>query len=106
MAINLRHISAELHQKLNVRAATEKVTLESLCVRFLWAGLDRLGDLNGKEETSSKEKETEVRSKQSGTRSEPKGSGKHVKAVSVTHGPNGTCGIYRCYTCADLGKKF
>jgi len=40
MAINLRHISGELHQKLNVRAATEKVTLESLCVRFLWAGLD------------------------------------------------------------------
>jgi len=45
--INLRHISAELHQKLNVRAATEKVTLESLCVRFLWQGLDQPGGPDG-----------------------------------------------------------
>lgn len=46
MAINLRHISEELHQKLNVRAATEKVTLESLCIRFLWQGLDYEGGVD------------------------------------------------------------
>jgi len=40
MALNLRHLSEELHKLLKVRAATEGVTIESLCVRFLWQGLD------------------------------------------------------------------
>lgn len=40
MAINLRYVSKELQTKLKVRAAGENVTLESLCVRFLWRGLD------------------------------------------------------------------
>lgn len=40
MSINLRYVGQELHQALKVRAASEGVTLESLCVRFLWWGLD------------------------------------------------------------------
>lgn len=40
MAINLRSVTGELHQKLKMRAAQEGVTIESLCVRFLWWGLD------------------------------------------------------------------
>jgi hypothetical protein len=40
MAINLRSVTGELQQLLKVRAAQEKVTIESLCVRFLWWGLD------------------------------------------------------------------
>ena len=40
MAINLRSVGKELQQALKVRAAAEGVTIESLCVRFLWWGLD------------------------------------------------------------------
>lgn len=40
MAINLRSVTGELHQRLKMRAAQEGVTIESLCVRFLWWGLD------------------------------------------------------------------
>lgn len=40
MAVNLRSVTGELHQKLKMRAAQEGVTIESLCVRFLWWGLD------------------------------------------------------------------
>lgn len=40
MNINLRYVSQELHQLLKVRAASEGVTLESLCVNYLWLGLD------------------------------------------------------------------
>lgn len=43
MAINLRYVSKELQTKLKVRSAEENVTLESLCVRFLWQGLDTGG---------------------------------------------------------------
>lgn len=39
--VNLRGISAELHGQLKARAALENVTLQSLCVRFFWQGLDR-----------------------------------------------------------------
>jgi hypothetical protein len=48
MAINLRSATGELHQKLKMRAAQEGVTIESLCVRFLWWGLDTpSGSLGG-----------------------------------------------------------
>ncbi len=40
MAIYLRSVQGELHTLLKIRAAQEKVTIESLCVRFLWWGLD------------------------------------------------------------------
>ena len=40
MSINLRSVTGELQQRLKVRAAEEGVTIESLCVRFLWWGLD------------------------------------------------------------------
>lgn len=40
MSINLRNVGTELQQALKVRAASEGVTLQSLCVRFLWWGLD------------------------------------------------------------------
>lgn len=47
MAINLRSVSKELHSLLKVRAAEEKVSIESLCVRFLWWGLDVKGSSGG-----------------------------------------------------------
>lgn len=40
MNINLRGISQKLHDALKVKAVEEKVSLQSLCVRFLWWGLD------------------------------------------------------------------
>lgn len=40
MAINLRSVRGDLHQRLKVRAAEESVTIESLCVRYLWWGLE------------------------------------------------------------------
>lgn len=40
MSINLRHVSKELHQKLKVQSVSENVTLESLCVNYLWLGLE------------------------------------------------------------------
>lgn len=43
MAINLRYVSKELHSLLKARAATEQVTIESLCVNYLWMGLDQGG---------------------------------------------------------------
>lgn len=39
-SINLRYISRELSRKLKVRAAEEGVTLQSLCVNYLWLGLE------------------------------------------------------------------
>jgi len=38
--LNLRGISQELHQALKVRAAAESVSIQSLCVRFMWQGLE------------------------------------------------------------------
>ena len=48
MSINLRNLGAELHQGLKVRAAEEGVTLQSLCVRFLWKGLDGGTDVDAR----------------------------------------------------------
>lgn len=42
MSIYLRGIGTELQQALKVRAASEGVTLQSLCVRFLWWGLEAM----------------------------------------------------------------
>jgi hypothetical protein len=92
MAINLRHISEELHQKLNVRAATEKVTLESLCVRFLWAGLDDLGDLNGSSDEKAIGDDPEPKSERAGddvpvpVLSKAKGRAKRLRAVQPLRG--------------------
>ena len=47
MAINLRYIGKELQRQLKVRAASEDVTIESLCVRYLWWGIERQEVLNG-----------------------------------------------------------
>lgn len=44
MAINLRSVQGELHQLLKIRAAKESVTIEYLCVRFLWWGLEAMDE--------------------------------------------------------------
>lgn len=46
MNINLRGLSEELHQKLRVVAIAERVSLQSLCVRYLWWGLERMGGID------------------------------------------------------------
>lgn len=89
MAVNLRSVTGELHQKLKVRAVQEGVTIESLCVRFLWWGLHHMDEVGGDSSVA------EQRS------SSPLVAGPSPALRSTTHDPK-TCNVYKCGMCAAL----
>jgi hypothetical protein len=99
MDINLRGIGAELHQSLKVRAASEGVTLQSLCVRYFWWGLDASArddamSVGAEVANGSGLARCEQQRKQS-----PVGSIPTPQTKRSLHDPE-TCRLYKCGMCA------
>jgi hypothetical protein len=116
-------VTGELQQKLKIRAAEENVTIESLCVRFLWWGLDTeiSGEMSDEkvdsavdsQDMESKDKHAAVPGVRTGNnkqlpasrvgidvRSYPKAS----SLLRPAHDPK-TCKVHRCGLCAVAKEK-